>query len=72
MFKRIGKWLLWILLIPITIFAVFLIYISLADYKPPAQVKLDNNSRSALMVFNGRSIRIRLPFARLMPLMRRA
>ncbi|REK71889.1 endonuclease/exonuclease/phosphatase family protein [Paenibacillus paeoniae] len=53
MFKKVLKRLLWILLIPLALLAIFLIYISLADYKPPAQVELDNTSRQTDMIGQG-------------------
>ncbi|MFF2889384.1 endonuclease/exonuclease/phosphatase family protein [Paenibacillus sp. NPDC057967] len=47
MLKKIIKWLLWIAITGITLLAVFLIYITAIDYKPPAQVQLPHESRQS-------------------------
>lgn len=50
MIKRAFKWLGWILLIPVTIIVVFLIYVTVVDYKPDEQIELhtDNNQSEEL------------------------
>ena len=50
MMKKSLKWLCWIVLIPVSVIAIFLIYVTAVDYKPPVQVQLqtDNNNGHAL------------------------
>ncbi|RJE86229.1 endonuclease/exonuclease/phosphatase family protein [Paenibacillus sp. 1011MAR3C5] len=58
MFKKTIKWLLWIVLIPVTLLAAFLIYATLADYKPPAQVKLSNENQQSNIIKHGEPFKI--------------
>ncbi|GAB6991057.1 endonuclease/exonuclease/phosphatase family protein [Paenibacillus pini] len=44
MIKKTLKWLGWIVLIPVLIIALFLIYITVDDYKPAAQVELQTSN----------------------------
>lgn len=50
MIKRALKWLGWIVLIPVTIIVVFLIYVTVVDYKADEQIELhtDNNQGEEL------------------------
>ncbi|GAC42031.1 hypothetical protein PPOP_1388 [Paenibacillus popilliae ATCC 14706] len=50
MIKKLLKWLGWIVLTPLAALAIFLIYMTAVDDKPPAQVELatNNNTTSTL------------------------
>lgn len=53
MLKKTLKWLAWIVLIPVAALAIFLIYITASDYKPPAQVELQANNNSTTILKQG-------------------
>lgn len=58
MFKKIIKWLLWIAITAVTLLAVFLIYMTAIDYKPPAQVKLPHESRQSAVIRQGEPLKV--------------
>lgn len=47
------KWLAWIVLSLVAVFAILLIYITVIDYKPPAQEELHANNNSSLSLKQG-------------------
>ncbi|NGP60469.1 endonuclease/exonuclease/phosphatase family protein [Paenibacillus thiaminolyticus] len=53
MIKKLFKWLAWIVLTPVAALAIFLIYMTAVDYKPPAQVELPTNSNTGSTLKQG-------------------
>ncbi|BFH71620.1 endonuclease [Paenibacillus dendritiformis] len=53
MIKQLLKWLAWVVLTPIAALAIFLIYMTAADDKPPAQVELPTNNNTGSTLKRG-------------------
>ncbi|GGH30753.1 endonuclease/exonuclease/phosphatase family protein [Paenibacillus segetis] len=58
MIKKTLKWLAWIVVSVVAVFAILLIYITVADYKPPAQVELQASNNSSLSLKQGKPFTI--------------
>ncbi|WP_438348483.1 endonuclease/exonuclease/phosphatase family protein [Paenibacillus sp. FA6] len=53
MVKKSIKLLGWIVLIPVSIIAIFLIYVTATDYKPPVQMELHTDNNNTHMLKQG-------------------
>ena len=53
MIKKLFKRLAWIVLTPVAALAIFLIYMTAVDYKPPAQVELPTNNNTGSTLKQG-------------------